>query len=42
MGILNTLTMIFVVLKLLGVIDWSWWVVLLPSIIRYVGLLFGL
>lgn len=26
-------TLLFVGLKLLGVIDWSWWLVLLPSII---------
>jgi hypothetical protein len=25
------LTTIFVVLKLIGVIDWSWWLVLLPT-----------
>ena len=33
MGIFEVLTIIFVVLKLLGVIAWSWWVVLLPLII---------
>lgn len=31
------LTILFVALKLLGVIDWSWWLVLLPTIIS-VGL----
>jgi hypothetical protein len=30
MGILETLTLIFVVLKLVGVIAWSWWWVLSP------------
>ena len=30
-GILTTLTIIFVVLKLVGVIDWSWWWVLAPT-----------
>lgn len=30
MGILETLTVIFIVLKLLGVIDWSWWLVWAP------------
>ncbi len=42
MGILNSLTLILITLKLLGVIDWNWWIVLLPSIIRYAGMLFGL
>ena len=26
----STLGLIFIVLKLVGVIDWSWWLVLLP------------
>lgn len=33
MGLLEVLTIVFVVLKLLGVIAWSWWLVLLPLII---------
>lgn len=33
MGILEILTIIFVVLKLVGVITWSWWLVFLPLII---------
>ena len=33
MGILEILTIIFVVLKLVGVITWSWWLVFLPMII---------
>ena len=33
MGITEILTGIFVILKLLGKIDWSWWLVLLPAII---------
>ncbi len=33
MGILSVLTVVFVTLKLVGVIDWSWWLVLLPEII---------
>lgn len=33
MGILELLTLIFVVLKLIGVIAWSWWLVLLPLLI---------
>lgn len=33
MGILELLTVIFIVLKVIGVISWSWFVVLLPAII---------
>lgn len=33
MGVLEILTIVFVVLKLIGVISWSWWVVLLPELI---------
>lgn len=33
MGLLEVLTIIFIVLKLLGVITWSWWLVLLPGLI---------
>lgn len=33
MGITEILTIIFVVMKVLGMIDWSWWLVLLPEII---------
>jgi hypothetical protein len=29
-GFLGLLTIVFVTLKLLGKIDWSWWLVLLP------------
>jgi hypothetical protein len=29
----SILTIIFVIAKLFGVINWSWWLVLLPSII---------
>lgn len=29
-GILDVLGLIFIVLKLVGVIDWSWWLVLAP------------
>lgn len=29
-GFCEALGLIFVVLKLVGVIDWSWWLVLLP------------
>lgn len=37
MGLAELLTIVFVVLKLTGVIDWAWWLVLLPEIIA-VGL----
>lgn len=33
MGILELLTIVFIVLKWIGTIDWSWWLVLLPTII---------
>ena len=33
MGITELLTVAFVVLKLLGKIEWPWWQVLLPEII---------
>lgn len=30
LGICDVLGIVFIVLKLLGVIDWSWWLVLAP------------
>lgn len=36
MGIGEILTIIFVTMKLLGKIEWSWWLVLLPEIIALV------
>lgn len=33
MGFTEVLTIIFVVCKLLGIIVWPWWIVLLPEII---------
>ena len=36
MGFAEVLTIVFVVLKLMGTIDWSWWLVLLPEIIAFV------
>ena len=33
MGFMETLTIVFIVLKLIGVINWSWWLVLLPELI---------
>lgn len=37
MGILEVLTIVFVVLKLVGTIDWSWWLVISPM---YVAIAF--
>ena len=34
LGLLNILTIIFVIAKICGVITWSWWLVLLPTIIN--------
>lgn len=39
MGFISTLTLIFIVLKLVGVIDWSWAWVLLPIWISAVCLM---
>jgi hypothetical protein len=39
MGFLSTLGLIFIVLKLVGVINWSWWLVLLPI---YGGIIVGI
>lgn len=36
LNLLTVLTIVFVVLKLCGVIDWSWWLVALPFIINLV------
>ena len=36
MGFTEVLTIVFIALKLLGVIGWSWWLVLLPEIIAVV------
>ena len=38
---LHVLTFIFIILKVAGVVSWSWWVVLLPSLINF-GLILGL
>lgn len=37
MSICEILTIIFVVCKLIGVISWSWGLVLLPEIIEVIG-----
>lgn len=36
MGFTEALTIVFIVLKLMGVIAWSWWLVLLPELIALV------
>lgn len=33
MGFLEVLTIVFIILKLLGVISWSWWAVLSPLLL---------
>ena len=38
--ILPFLTLLFTVLKLNGIIDWSWWIVLSPMVFHAVGILF--
>lgn len=38
-GLLNLLTIVFVILKLVGVITWSWWLILLPTIIWWLNIL---
>lgn len=37
---LHVMTFIFIILKVTGVVNWAWWVVLLPSLI-YFGLILG-
>lgn len=32
MGFINALTLVFVVAKLFGAIDWSWWLIVSPTI----------
>lgn len=42
MKLLDTVTVVFIILKMLNLIDWSWWVVLSPSwvaVILYLMLL---
>lgn len=41
MGFLELLTLIFVAMKLLEVVDWSWWVVFSPLYV-YIVLIFAL
>lgn len=39
LGLFGLLTIIFVICKIAGIIDWSWWLVFLPM---YGGALLGL
>lgn len=34
MGFINALTLVFVAAKLFGAIDWSWWLVVSPTLIN--------
>lgn len=36
------LQIVFIVLKICGVINWSWWLVLLPSLISLGAIIIGL
>jgi uncharacterized integral membrane protein len=43
MGLLEILTLIFITLKVLGLITWSWWVVLSPAILGiFLGMVVGI
>ena len=42
MGIIGVLQIIFIVLKLVGVISWSWWLVLIPLWIDIVCFIIGI
>lgn len=41
MGFAEALLIVFIILKVLGLIDWSWWLVLSPMIISLVVLIFA-
>ncbi len=41
MGILDVVQVTFIVLKVTGVIQWSWWVVLTPLWIVLIAMLLG-
>nr|DAR23057.1 MAG TPA: transmembrane protein [Caudoviricetes sp.] len=38
-GFLSLLGLVFIILKLVGVINWSWWLVLLPLYIPVISVL---
>lgn len=35
MGFLEGLTLLFVICKILGIITWAWWLVLIPEVIAF-------
>lgn len=35
-GISTVVFIVFLILKLVGVIDWSWWIIFLPLIVPYI------
>jgi len=41
MGFLETLTLVFIVLKLTEVVAWSWWAVFSPMLVGYAVIFFG-
>ena len=41
MGFLETLTIVFIVLKLTEVIAWSWWMLFSPMLIGYAVIFLG-
>ena len=36
---LHVLTFIFIILKVAGVVNWAWWIVLLPSLFYFSAML---
>jgi hypothetical protein len=41
MGFLETLTIVFIVLKLTDVVAWSWWAVFSPMLVGYAIIFLG-
>ena len=41
MGFLETLTIVFIVLKLTEVVAWSWWAVFSPMLVGYAVIFLG-
>ena len=41
LGLTDLLGVVFITLKLLGVIDWSWWWVLSPFIFKLIAIVIG-
>lgn len=38
MNLFDIMTIIFIIFKLLGYLDWSWYKVFMPSVIFYAGI----